>query len=58
MAMGTDVLKITEGRQQGGKENLQKTDEWDFFNFLFLLLGIIVTKTLILRPSPGNIFSK
>ena len=58
MAMGTDVLKITEGRQQGGKENLQKTDEWDFFNFLFLLLGIIVIKTLILRPSPGNIFSE
>ena len=58
MAMGIDVLKITEGRQQGGKENLQKTDEWDFFNFLFLLLGSIVTKTLILRPSPGNIFSK
>lgn len=58
MAMGTDVLKITEVRQKCGKENLQKTDEWDFFNFLYLLLAIIVTKTVILWPSPGNIFPK
>lgn len=32
MGMGTDILKISEGSQEGGKENLQKADGWDFFN--------------------------